>query len=177
MQTTYRHVGVVAIFSLLVCGCGGSEFAFVDVTGRVTYDGAPVSGLRVTFSPLSVGDDHVRGPYSAGVTDSDGKYSLTSRYDDPGAVAGKHEVNFEYADTLGGGGIGELQEELASARESGAKEDIVEVQKRIEAFKSRQNSRPKISRNMLLEIDIPSGGTTSADFELAKQDEAGGEPE
>ncbi len=47
--------------------------------------GKPMAGISVTFSPEA-------GPSSAGTTDSEGKYTLSTATGEAGAVAGQHKV-------------------------------------------------------------------------------------
>ncbi|MBC7967926.1 MAG: carboxypeptidase regulatory-like domain-containing protein [Fuerstia sp.] len=77
--------------AIIVCcfamGCGGASDAptLYRVTGTVTYNGEAVPGAKVMF----LGDG--TKPPAVGVTDSTGKYSLSSLAG-TGAVAGKHIV-------------------------------------------------------------------------------------
>ena len=84
-----RLVLAIALVSVLaVTGCGGSE-KVVAVSGVVTHNGQPVSGLVVSFVPDAATETGV----STGETDADGRYTLTvvkSRAS--GAVVGKHKV-------------------------------------------------------------------------------------
>ena len=59
-------------FSLLLCGCGGSNGGSVEVTGKVTFDGTPVEGGTITFMPAdgkgaSAAGKIVSGEYTAAV--------------------------------------------------------------------------------------------------------------
>jgi hypothetical protein len=68
----------------------------------VTRKGSPVEGVAVTFIP-SGGD----GESAVGVTDSSGKFQLTTRSKDDGAVAGKYKVSlakYEGQPATAGGG-------------------------------------------------------------------------
>ena len=47
--------------------------------GKVTYDGEPLAKIRVVFNPIPVGGSAVPGPYSTGVTDEEGNFSLETR--------------------------------------------------------------------------------------------------
>jgi len=84
-------------------GCGESEgVPTVVVTGTVTQKGAPVAGAVVSFIH-SVAD----GQSAFGVTDAAGKYSLTTRKKDDGALPGQYKVTIaKYngpTETAGGG--------------------------------------------------------------------------
>ena len=87
-----------------VLGCSGSLLArwfiprlgrlnadlpdLVPVSGTVTLDGKPVSGVTVTFIPTGA----TGGGASYGATDASGKYELKSNDGRPGAVAGEFKV-------------------------------------------------------------------------------------
>jgi hypothetical protein len=70
-------------------GCGG-KYDLGQVEGTVTLDGKPLAEASVTFSPLNAGAE---SPGSSGITDSNGKYSLSLVVDETsGALVGKHQV-------------------------------------------------------------------------------------
>jgi len=83
-----RAAGMTCLSGLMiVAGCSPSGPAFAPVNGRLTSQGKPVAEVQVEFWP------DVTGPRSIGMTDADGRYSLTS--DDgehEGAVVGSHKV-------------------------------------------------------------------------------------
>jgi len=66
------------------CGPGGPETA--PVSGTVTLDGQPVAGAAVMLVPESAGRP------AHGVTDSQGKFTLTTFEEGDGALVGKHSV-------------------------------------------------------------------------------------
>ena len=70
-------------------GCsGGSGEPLPElgtVQGTVTFDGAPLAGARVVFTPEA-------GRISTGTTDAQGKYELSYSSNARGAVLGKHSV-------------------------------------------------------------------------------------
>jgi hypothetical protein len=68
-------------------GCGKDKT--VSVTGRVTRNDKPISGLVVSFVPQAVTES---GP-STGTTDENGYYKLTiAKTGGSGAVVGTHKV-------------------------------------------------------------------------------------
>ena len=74
---------------LCVCaGCGGSGGleGLTNVTGTVTYQGKPVEGATVAFTPEG------QGRAASGRTDASGKFSLTTLNANDGAVPGKYKV-------------------------------------------------------------------------------------
>ena len=62
-----------------------SEILLGRVSGMVLFDGKPVSGATVEFTPEE-------GSASYGITDSRGYYRLQYLPDSPGAVTGHHAV-------------------------------------------------------------------------------------
>lgn len=79
----------VCLLSLCSFGCGGSSAGRVDVypvTGTVKFNGAPVIGAFVSFTPQE------GQPAATGRTDDSGKYSLTTYEGSDGAAAGNYAV-------------------------------------------------------------------------------------
>jgi hypothetical protein len=121
----------------LASGCGPG---YVPVSGHVKLDGKPLAGALVMFHPDN--DTVNPGPGSQGKTDAAGAYSLqlmTSNV--TGAVVGKHHVSI----TAREGPVGESSANPAPTKE------------RVPAIYNTKST---------LTFDVPSGGTTSADFEL-----------
>jgi len=160
---TKVFVTLLVATSLTAIGCGGGKYA--AVSGKVTANGEPVPMVRLVFAPQVVGENHTPGPYSKGVTDENGNYTLTTRYDEPGAVPGPHKVGFEWAD-IEFDTMSTLQEQLAEVKGDAVK--TAAVQKSIDEVKQKMQSRPKVNFGMVFEIEIPKEGTTSADFEIGK---------
>lgn len=83
-----RSVSMLMLLPVLGCGGGGGTAppATIPVSGTVMYKGAPVEGATVTFY-------HDKAPRGAsGVTDKEGKYSLTMFEPNDGAVAGENII-------------------------------------------------------------------------------------
>jgi hypothetical protein len=77
----------VAIASVLVAGCGGTD-GRVPVNGTVTLDGKPAAGLTVWFhaSPDTKGN----GGYAD--TDSAGRFDATTHQARPGLYPGRYAI-------------------------------------------------------------------------------------
>ena len=77
------------LMGLLLC-CGGCSHsdrpALGLVRGTVTFDGSPLAGAFVVFTP------HEGGRQSSGYTNQDGIYELTYLRDIKGAKVGTHKV-------------------------------------------------------------------------------------
>lgn len=77
---------VLAFAALPLIGCGGPSVPVGSVSGTVTIDGQPASGVTVSFQPVESG----RG--STGVTNEEGYYELVYSASTEGALIGKHKV-------------------------------------------------------------------------------------
>jgi hypothetical protein len=62
-----------------------------EVSGTVTLDGKPLSGVTVTFYPVAEKSD-AQAAHSIGTTDASGAYTLSTADGRKGAVVGKHKV-------------------------------------------------------------------------------------
>jgi hypothetical protein len=88
--------GGVAISLVALVGCSKQSSALTEVSGTVTLDGKPLSGVLVTFYPVSAVSTDARRAYSKGTTDESGKFTLTCEDGRPGAVTGKHKVTVDW---------------------------------------------------------------------------------
>jgi hypothetical protein len=81
---------VLLSFLWMLPGCGKKGIKTEQVTGTVTWNGEPVKGANVTFSPV----DRTKGYPSAGTTDAQGKYFLQTMLGNPGAgtTPGEYKV-------------------------------------------------------------------------------------
>ena len=95
---TTLTVAFLATAILTFVGCGGTDFSVAPVSGKVTNNGEPVDGIRVVFTPMPNEANTDPGPWSTGVTNAQGEYTLETRYKKTGAAIGKHTVSFEFED-------------------------------------------------------------------------------
>ncbi len=98
-RSEFSRLPLLAVMLLaLACGCGGGEKEpeMAAVTGIVKLDGAPIKGLLVKFEPKAAGELKV-GSASSGITDDQGKFTLTSASGKSGAVVGNHTVRINHA--------------------------------------------------------------------------------
>lgn len=155
-------VAFFGIVILSISGCGDSSVA--PVSGKVTVAGKPVAGIRLVFSPKLVGaEGSDPGPWSSGLTNTEGEFTLKTRYKDDGAVIGKHTVAFVYDDI---GNIDTYKELFREARQEGDQEGMAAAKKDIEDFQARQKTRPKSSGDYTEDFEVPRGGTDQANFDL-----------
>jgi hypothetical protein len=79
--------------SATLAGCGSYDFKLAPVSGRVTVDGQPVAGLRVSFEPVGSVQRPAPGPDAIGITDTDGRYTVATIAEQwTGAVVGDCRV-------------------------------------------------------------------------------------
>lgn len=147
---------------IAISGCGGGDFA--PVSGTVTYDGEPVSKLRVVFSPEPVGEDYAPGPYSIGKTDENGKFTLVTRHEDPGAFVGKHKLSFEYTD-IGESAMADLVSSLNDAKDSRDSEKVSKAKDRITELRKKLKGRPLLN-NLKVYVDVPEEGLEDYQLDL-----------
>ena len=118
----------------------------------------------MVFSPVLIEGEKDPGPWSSGLTNSAGEYTLETRYKDNGAVIGKHTVAFVYDDI---GKIDTFKERLRDARQGGDQAGMAAAKKEIADYKSRQKTRPKSTGDDYREkFEVPVGGTKEANFDL-----------
>ena len=161
-----RNFGLITValstaFLISIIGCSGNG-DLAPVAGTVTYDGKPVSKLRVTFSPEPIGENHAVGPYSSGVTDESGKFSLVTRYKTTGAFVGKHKLAFAYSD-ISETAMSDLRSDMNDARDSGDKGEVEAAKKKIAGLKAKLKGRP-ILDSFQVYVDVPAAGL--ADYQL-----------
>jgi hypothetical protein len=134
-----RRLPVLAALALLSAGCGSQPYRTARVSGRVTLNGSPLADAAVTFQPVPVKGDSP-GPGSGGVTDAEGRYTLTVvGKTTRGAVVGKHKVRITMFQ----------KDDSADDRP-----------KRVKRLPAKYNAKTE------LECEVPAGGTDSADFKL-----------
>jgi hypothetical protein len=97
---------------LAICGCGPTNPSTTPVTGTVTYNGSPVEGATVAFTPTSDA-----GHVATGVTDSAGKFALTTFEKGDGAVVGSYTVAISKTETTGGMTADEEHEAVNAGQE------------------------------------------------------------
>jgi hypothetical protein len=137
------------LLSLLLAGCTESSkpYQTAPVSGRITLDGQPLAGARVTFMPVhQQRPGSVAGPEAYGDTDVDGRYTLKTVFDDPGASLGQNRVMISTRKTEPDPANPDRNKEVAPER----------IPKRY------------FTDEAPLTFDVPGGGTDAANFELKK---------
>jgi outer membrane protein assembly factor BamB len=84
-----RRTVLIATLAAFAAGCGASPPPVVPAGGRITINGKPLAKALVTFVPQTeFGPEYM----SYGITDDDGKYSLTCANGTVGASACENKV-------------------------------------------------------------------------------------
>jgi hypothetical protein len=136
-----RHYYALVAFALLCAGCGGGG-KLASVSGRVTLNGKPLENAAVMFQPVAEKTQDP-GPGSTGVTDADGRYTLSVVGSNrKGAVVGKHMVRITMYE-----------------KDDSADDRPKPKSKRLP---------PRYNRQTTLEFTVPSGGSDKADFPLTE---------
>jgi hypothetical protein len=83
---------LMVALAALSAGCGGDDGPVIaQAEGVVLVDGKPTKDIAVRFHPA-------KGPIAVGLTDENGKFVMTTRALNDGAVVGQHEVALVHAD-------------------------------------------------------------------------------
>jgi hypothetical protein len=139
-----RVLASVLFLASASTGCGDSkEYELAPVSGTITLDGAPAANVEVAFQPIGGADDPTPGPSSLASADDQGRFTLTTVRDEPGAVVGNHRV---------------LITTPRPARESANDTDVGPPFK--ELIPAQYNINTTLTR------EVPADGTTEANFEL-----------
>lgn len=83
-RSTWVALAVVACTMMAGCGEGGKA-KVAKVSGKLTYKGAALANVTVTFTPE-------KGRPATGETDAEGKFKLSTFGSNDGAVLGLHKV-------------------------------------------------------------------------------------
>ena len=153
---------VIMAVALFCAGCGPNS-DYPPISGKVTFDWAPLAKIRVVFNPVPVGNSAVAGPYSIGVTDEEGSFSLKTRDGESGAVGGAHKVGFSWSD-IGVTTLSSLKKSLRDSKDS--PEEVAKIKSMIAEVEQKLESRPKLKANLQAKFSVPQEGTDQAVFEL-----------
>lgn len=133
---------LVPLISLILVGCGGGSDrpSLAPASGIVTLNGEPVEGASLTFIPVAGGR-----PGSA-ITDAQGRYTIKTYQDAPGAIIGEHKVAVIKISGPGAYVIqGDAPAEAAATDEPGSGEDDgSDGLSEIEVFDSTETKEPEL---------------------------------
>ncbi|MCA9234419.1 MAG: hypothetical protein KDA44_03060 [Planctomycetales bacterium] len=137
--------GLAAFVMIAACaGCADSPYELAPVSGAVTLNGEPLANATVSYEPRGGPERSIVGPGSVGTTDAEGRYTLSTFKDEPGAVVGQHTVR-----------ISTFKSQFKDIKNS----DAVEVV-------SEERVPWRYNRSTELVATVATGGTDQADFEL-----------
>ena len=137
--------GGIAVVMLLAIGCGSQvEYQLAPTSGIVTLDDEPLVGAVVNFQPMTTGDK-VLATGSVGRTDENGRYTLETINEEPGAWVGRHKVKiFSYSP------------------ETPVKTDV-------DTGPSKERVPQRYNYRTTLKLEVPAAGTNEANFQLSSQ--------
>lgn len=145
-------------------GCGSSGKP-VKVAGTVTLDGAPLEGVTVMFIPAK------EGRQATGITDSDGKFELTTIKSHDGALPGEYKVTVMAPREGGGSGnisdpnskeAKEMFAKLLNESREGKPREAMEAKQTVHPNYTRPEKTPlkeKVPSDGALEIKLRKNGT------------------
>jgi hypothetical protein len=94
-RAVLRHLVILLFLLLAAGGCGDAhQYQTVPVSGVITCKGVPVANAMVNFTPLEQ-EDRAQGQpgrVALGMTDKDGRFTLTTYENNDGAIVGRHTV-------------------------------------------------------------------------------------
>lgn len=161
------------LMSMVVSGCGTDGFVLAPVSGRVTIDGQPVAGVRISFEPIADEKRKYPGPESIAITGEDGSYKLyTTDEERRGAVVGKCRVKIW---TIPGDQMNQntvITDDQDPNYDSVA--EIKALKAQIRASK-KKNAAPvslgiipfRFNDRTELSFEVPSEGSDKADFAIS----------
>lgn len=102
MKTFLWQALICAVAAAVLVGCAGGQgkLGTVPVSGTVTLDGQPVPGATVTFKPKSSD-----GRAASAVTDTNGRFTLTTVQGGDGALPGSYGVAITKVVSSGAGPV------------------------------------------------------------------------
>jgi len=153
--------GIAALAALAFClaGCGPG-YKLVPASGTVTVDGKPAEGVTVLYQGVAAAGKLEAGPpLMKGVTDAQGRYTMTTADLKTGGVVGAERDGVV---------AGTYRVLMAMSEEQAPREEVPDALEKRGVPKSK---RPKVvlppeAYGGKITIDIPPGGTDKADFEL-----------
>jgi len=131
-----------------ILGCSDSKpYNTAAVSGRVTLDGQPLAGARISFMPVHTAQDGtLSGPEAYAETDTDGHYSLRTIFKERGATIGRNRV-------------------MVTTRKLEAPPEADRV-KGVKVLTPERVPNKYSTEKAALHFDVPAGGTSSANFDL-----------
>lgn len=142
-----------ALLLMGLTGCGGGA-KIVSVSGVVKLNGRPYKNAIVSLQPIGSKENPNPGRGSVGVTDENGRYSLTYDGEHTGALVGRHHLRIF---TKMGSEIPDTEGDPAAAEQAAKGKKPTRL---IEPIPIEWNE------NSIKEFEVPSGGTDQANFDI-----------
>lgn len=148
-----RHLIVLLLLggcsTWIGCGGQGGVDGVVPVSGDVRYQGAPVAGATVIFIPEGA------SRASSGMTDANGRFTLTTLRANDGVLPGKYRVTVAKIETSG-----EMTEEESQqyVEKHGTPPPVTSKELLPAKYKNADTSG--------LVAEVPAGGSSDLVFEL-----------
>lgn len=162
MNAHFLRASLVLTITCFCVGCGSS---YPAVSGKVTYSGEPLSGIRVVFSPVGGGDASANKPFSVGITDEAGVFNMETKDGEAGAAAGLHNVGFDW-DDIRPYAVSRLKSSLSESRDD--PETAAKLKAKIAEIEQKLASRPKLKPKLQTQFEVPADGSDSVNFELTE---------
>lgn len=86
--------GLFPVLLVVASGCGDTGYPTAEVQGKAVFDGTPVSGGTVTFTPVEADGAPRDGKSAVGTLQANGVFVLTTYQNADGAIVGRHRVDY-----------------------------------------------------------------------------------
>lgn len=157
MNRAFIFIKLTCLVFLLFAGCGSQ---YPSVSGTVSLDGKPASGVNVLFVPVSTKENPFPGPFAEATTDENGRYTLVTRDGSKGATPGMNVVEFYSVELIQNEFQDSSLQDLIGQSENGAKSNS--------APKTKKKRSDRMKPYASIEFEVPVDGTSEADFELTQ---------
>lgn len=159
---------LLALISICLIGCDRrSQFGMAPVSGTVTIDGKPTADVVVIFSPVSNDTTSIVGPFSSGVTDEQGKFTLKSKRGHLGAVIGSHTVSCQHR-AYNPEAVANLKQRIQAAqnRPNHSAENVADLKQQLKKAVNQEMIPERYSK---INVSVGFSGLEDYTFELTSE--------
>lgn len=167
-STVKDSFALLVLISICLVGCGHrSQFGMAPVSGTVTIDGTPTADVVVIFSPVANDNTSIVGPFSTGVTDAQGNFTLKSKRGHAGAVIGAHTVSCQHR-AYNPEAVDNLRQRIQAARNrpNGSAENLADLKQQLNKARNQKMIPEKYSA---MSVSVGLNGLVDHKFELTSQ--------